>query len=929
MQKQSGDKMKSQTMITSFFKRNSEDDVRKSKKRGRIDIELDANEYECQNIIVSGVNIAFPGSFDPYPSQSDIIKKNIFSFDESKHVLIESPTGSGKTMALLSSAIGWLKHYKDKVRMSEKNCKKHGSMVNILNKENDGEILKEEVKNEESNCSAEGYINNNDNVKSECIKNEDDNLDLCTCMGKIQIYYATRTHKQIAQVIKELKRLPYCYKNNKNINNIHHTILSAREHTCINPEVKQSSNITERCKEIDLEYRTKCKFKSRLNKKFDELKRDFFVKQIPPVWDVEELVEYGTLNRLCPYFAATTHLRKEADVIFCPFNYIIDPIIRDTANISVENSIVILDEAHNIESFCRSSSSFSFTEKEIIHSLNDIHLRRNFLRRHIEKCTSKDVKEEEYDIDVGDSENVEYLSECLKQMEYLFTFMGTLLSWFKSFSLEVLKEKPSNDGIQSRVFRTSEIMRSLVNSKLSVYKIDQLELGKLKRAWICCSSIGDGEENDISNNRNDYDKKLRKFKINTLCAVCIEKFIYFIRFLVKSPNAYRVFYSIEKSKFNFDIFNFSNRNISKFSDSSVIYTDAGYKKDIKGDEESYRNFIGGKKYEQIKENCIVKLDIWCLDPSLCFDDAFHNVHSIVLASGTLSPIDTFTSELRKKFESIVQGDQIIPREQIFASVISVGPNNRDIVCTKNEISAGEQRNGISVLLEIASLIVDVCENVDKGVLIFFPSYSMLEQVVRKLNVSRLMLRLKDVKLVLQEPRRSSDLDEIMSKYQEAIKHPELTSKSCTGSVLFAVFRGKFSEGIDFADDLARCVISIGIPYPNIGDPQVKEKREFNDKFCKQRNLLSGEEWYKIEAYRALNQALGRCLRHRNDWGLILMVDKRLYRIFEDNSDDKNKMSKWVVDNMKSYNNYETFRKQMRTFVDERKNLSIPVKKEDI
>uniref|UniRef100_A0A0N5C376 DNA helicase n=1 Tax=Strongyloides papillosus TaxID=174720 RepID=A0A0N5C376_STREA len=923
MQRQSGDKMKSQTMITSFFRRNSEDDVKKSKKRSRIDIKLDDNE--CQNIVISGVNVAFPGSFDPYPSQSDIMKKNIFSFDESKNVLIESPTGSGKTMALLSSAIGWLKHYKDEIRMSERNCKKHGGIINMLNKENDNEKLKEEeVKSEENNCDAEGCLNNNDNVKSECIENKEDNLDACTCMKKIQIYYATRTHKQIAQVIKELKRLPYCYNNGNNTNNIHHTILSAREHTCINQEVKQSSNISERCKEIDLEDRTKCIFKTRLTKKFDESKRDLFTKQMPPVWDVEELVEYGTLNRFCPYFAATTYLRKDADIIFCPFNYIIDPIIRDTANIDVDNSIVILDEAHNIESFCRSSSSFSFTEKEIIHSLNDVYLKRNLLRKHIEKSSSKDLEEEEFDVD--GSENVGYLNECLQQMEYLFTFMETLLNWFKSFSSEVLKEKLSNDGVQSKVFRTSEIMRSFVNSRLMVYKINPSELGKLKRAWICCMSIGDGEENDISNSKNGYDKKLRKFKINTLCAVCIEKFIYFIRFLKMSPNAYRIFYSIEKSKFNFDIFNFSNREISKFSDSSVIYTDAGYKKN---DEETYKNFIGGKKYEQIKENCIVKLDIWCLDPSLCFDDAFHNVHSIVLASGTLSPIDTFISELGKEFEYIVRGDQIIPKEQIFASVIGVGPNNRDIVCTKNEISAGEQSNGISILLEIASLIVDVCENITKGVLVFFPSYSMLEQVVRKLNVSRLMLRLKGVKLVLQEPRKSSDLDEIMSQYQEAIKHPETISKSCTGSVLFAVFRGKFSEGIDFADDLARCVISVGIPYPNIGDPQVKEKRDFNDRFGKQRNLLPGEEWYRIEAYRAMNQALGRCLRHRNDWGLILMVDKRLYNAVRNNSGDKDKISKWVVDNMKSYNNYETFRKQMRQFVDERKKLSVPVKKEDI
>ena len=55
---------------------------------------------------------------------------------------------------------------------------------------------------------------------------------------------------------------------------------------------------------------------------------------------------------------------------------------------------------------------------------------------------------------------------------------------------------------------------------------------------------------------------------------------------------------------------------------------------------------------------------------------------------------------------------------------------------------------------------------------------------------------------------------------------------------------------------------VGIPYPSIKDLQVKLKREYNDRHRAERGLLSGSEWYEIQAFRALNQALGRCLRHR-------------------------------------------------------------------
>ena len=34
-----------------------------------------------------------------------------------------------------------------------------------------------------------------------------------------------------------------------------------------------------------------------------------------------------------------------------------------------------------------------------------------------------------------------------------------------------------------------------------------------------------------------------------------------------------------------------------------------------------------------------------------------------------------------------------------------------------------------------------------------------------------------------------------------------------GAILMGVCRGRISEGLDFSDDAARCVIIVGIPYP--------------------------------------------------------------------------------------------------------------------
>ena len=41
-----------------------------------------------------------------------------------------------------------------------------------------------------------------------------------------------------------------------------------------------------------------------------------------------------------------------------------------------------------------------------------------------------------------------------------------------------------------------------------------------------------------------------------------------------------------------------------------------------------------------------------------------------------------------------------------------------------------------------------------------------------------------------------------------------------------VCRGKVSEGLDFSDKAARCVIMVGIPYPQMTDPKIILKKDY-------------------------------------------------------------------------------------------------------
>ncbi len=110
-------------------------------------------------------------------------------------------------------------------------------------------------------------------------------------------------------------------------------------------------------------------------------------------------------------------------------------------------------------------------------------------------------------------------------------------------------------------------------------------------------------------------------------------------------------------------------------------------------------------------------------------------------------------------------------------------------------------------------------------------------------------------------------------------------------LLFTVYRGKNTEGINFSDDEARMVICIGVPYPNLSDIKVQLKREFLDKRNKiERTGFDGMEWYKEEAMNAVNQSLGRLIRHVKDYGIMICFGIEFsYNI--------RYLSKWIKNNL--------------------------------
>ena len=133
-----------------------------------------------------------------------------------------------------------------------------------------------------------------------------------------------------------------------------------------------------------------------------------------------------------------------------------------------------------------------------------------------------------------------------------------------------------------------------------------------------------------------------------------------------------------------------------------------------------------------------------------------------------------------------------------------------------------------------------------------------------------MSQLEKTKSVFFDSRAVSAEDTFRS-YSEAVR----TKRQ--GALLLSVIGGKLSEGINFSDDLGRCVVVVGLPYPNLETPEWKAKMQYLDQRASERGEPKGKasrEHAENVCMRSVNQAIGRAIRHKNDWASILLFDAR-------------------------------------------------------
>ena len=235
------------------------------------------------------------------------------------------------------------------------------------------------------------------------------------------------------------------------------------------------------------------------------------------------------------------------------------------------------------------------------------------------------------------------------------------------------------------------------------------------------------------------------------------------------------------------------------------------------------------------------LEVRSLDGREITDPVLRQARGSIVMSGFLSPPKVYRDLiLRNKNDvHLKEFDSPFPAE------------NRLILAAGNVSSRYEKRTD-RMLKRCAEYIETISLTNRGNMAVFFTSYNLMNSILSHTDIDRRTI-------VEQRKTRQSDVMQQLTR-----------SKS---NALFGVMGGKFSEGMDYPNNLLTCVVTVGLPYATWSVYQKALINYFDAQFSGR-----GRDYaYLTPAIFRLVQACGRVHRSAKDKGCIVMLDERITR----------------------------------------------------
>ncbi|KAF2147016.1 uncharacterized protein K452DRAFT_330380 [Aplosporella prunicola CBS 121167] len=856
----------------------------------------------------------FHHPFQPYAIQMEFMNALYECIEQGKVGIFESPTGTGKSLSLICGSLTWLRDHKRKTfeeglfnetadddepewmleaareekrraalqqgaDLEERLAKIRAKERKLKEWYESGEPHHKRQEADEARFLLEDYESDDDTETKKRSQGASD-LGLSAetealmkklglplgkssaeedteAVDELKVFYCSRTHSQLTQFSNELRRVkippaisarPADRARSTSAPEIEveveqefkHLTLGSRKNLCINPKVAKLDSaplINERCLDLQKPGTAadhKCPFLP--TKETEHVVNDFRDHALAQIRDIEDLGAIGKKLGICPYYASRSAV-KPSEIVTLPYPLLLQKSAREALDINMKNHIVIIDEAHNLMDAITGIYSVSV-------SLAQLQRSRAQLTIYLQKFRNK-LK----------GKNRVYVAQTVRLLDSLIGYLQT---------------RVANSKEQEGVVQIGDMMTGKGVDQINLYKLARY-LQESKLARKVDGYIVHAEEEQQKNEKGAQQSRGGVVSAKqTKTAMPVLSHIQSFLLALMNPSA--------EGRFFF----------------------------ARDDDE-----LG---------TC---LKYMLLDPSHHFREIVEEARAVILAGGTMSPMSDYTSHLLPHLPSsrisTLSCGHVIPASNLLAVPVTHGASGAPLDFTFGA------RSSARTISDLGAALLAFVATIPDGVVVFFPSYAYLAECVaawkrRDAGQGRESIweRLQKVKPVFMEAKAQSaapssggtsntpastatassgaaaaavtSTDSVLAAYTAAV-----TTGGGRGALLLAVVGGTLSEGINFNDALGRGVMVVGLPFPNARSAEWVAKLEYvseksaaaaaaaaaKDKTAAKTGgsdtdagKAAARDFYENACMRAVNQCVGRAIRHRGDYAAILLLDRR-------------------------------------------------------